>query len=995
MAKLEPRDLFSAWNLKLLQAFFSPASRDDDVFLQTDAQALDEIGQDLGGDSGFVAAIKAGPGWATPSESFVERCVRTMECRKAKKRCDNYIDPGEIDATYALRSAPAYLPFLAVLVRSVAIARKDVYSHLSESVRSGVDTRDMARIDALWKDLQVWTRETNGAFGKFKYRQLGGMRWIGIPRSQCIVKQTDVERLPIAFRRAGIARGMEFGEPAKTRVIREVSLDHGSFTSAFKDATRDETLGAPIREIIDAIFESWDGSFPEGRGGPAGQGSPELRRDDVPELQACLVIEGSSPVRVGLRWRLAPRRGGEELVVRGAGGEWVGTSLESEWVTLIPSSPELVRHAWGVAAGVFDGPAAFELIVSESESVEQEVSFVRLPIRKLWVLAPEVDHLSGRYELREAPLPGHGPAYLLVPPKCSVAFQSYLDREKPAFTLEKFEGIPQGWLLASIGDCSALSESQRTLPDGAAGAHPKPKSIRLRGGRSVIRGAQRHFVHYDLPQVELDAPQGTTLSVMGDLELMEKHLEPDADSGLVPIRALLTRFELRSAHGTSGSNRIIAMRGGQIVDQATVRVIGAELGMPGATARNMSISPAGDPLESEEGLRGALLPATVYVAECGQHAYALTDARKVELASTAVQLDRCELKLLDTVARLGSVAWGPFRDQASRLQARAGQKVQPVFPLLALRRKGLVEVATTSRGHLARIYACPPSIYGTNTTLDGRLVLGIAGSLTLPQWQELAQEDVAWEVVVHDADPMGWRLVENEPGWASERAIEMGFDFRQGPAGQVASWTSSLADMRDLLFRDSSSDIGRAREGARRFNPASGKFTANPSNLPCELWRVADLSTGVDNVHVLVHDDRYSFVRDSRWGAWMSLDAMAAHLKRLLPDRRDLHPLPLPYSIKDGTVWLPARLNLPVVLERALVLCSGLGPEQHDLIPRDEDGNDKGALELLARSTGCIVAKVHRMFYEMAAGRWLAYRFVSRDLAELIAHKLGARVDAH
>lgn len=997
MAKEDPRDLFSAWNLKLLQAFFSPASRDDDVFLHTDPQTLDEIGQDLGGDSGFIAAIKTGPRWTAPSESFVERCVRTMKCRTARTGCDDYIDPGAIDSTYAMQAAPAYLPFLAVVVRSVAIAHRDVYTHLSESVgaRGRLSSPDMARIDALWKDLQLWTRQTKGAFGRFKYRQLGGLRWIGIPRSQCILKETDVERLPIAFRRAGISRGTEFSELAKVRVIHEVSLDNGTFTSPFRDACGDEALGVPIREMLGAIFENWDGSSPEGRGGSGAQGGYAPERDEAPPLQACLVVERNSPIRVGLRWRIAPRRGGEALVVRGPDGEWLGTSCESEWVTLEPSRPEIVEQAWEVAANVFSGEASFKLIVSESESAEQEDCCICLPMRKLWILSPEVDYLTGRYELRESPLPGHGPAYLLVPPKCVGAFRTYLEREQPACTLEEFEGIPAGWLLASIRDCSSLSESQRILPDGASGAHPKPKIIRLRGGRSIIRGAQRHFVHYDLPLVELDAPKGTTLGVMGDLDLVETCYEPHPGHAAAPIVGLRSRFELRSTNGASGSNRIIAMRGGKIVDQATVRVIGAEPGMPAVNSIKMCISPAGDPMESDDGLRGALLQNTWTVAEGGQKAYSLPSVRRVGIAGEPIPLEACELLLLDTVARLGSVAWGPFRDQASRLQAAAGQMVQPAIPLLALRCRGLVEVATTSRGHLARVHACPPTIYGTNLTLGGRLVLGIAGSLTLAQWRELAEEDVAWEVVGHDADPMSWRLVENEPGWASERALEMGFEFRLGPAGQVASWTASLADMRDLLLRDSSSDIGRAREEARRFNPANGKFTAKPNNLPCELWRVADLSTGVDNVHVLVHDDRYSFVRDSRWGAWVSLDATAAYFSQLLPDRRDLHPLPLPYACRDGTVWLPARLNLPVVLERALVLCSGLGPEHHDLAPRDEDTHGADALELLARDTGCAVAKVHRMFYGMAAGRWLAYRFVPRDVAELVAQKLGARLDAY
>ena len=61
----EQRDDFVFWNIRLLESFFSPALSGEEVWLQVSPDELDSIGRDLGGDEGFVKAVRAGPPWKT------------------------------------------------------------------------------------------------------------------------------------------------------------------------------------------------------------------------------------------------------------------------------------------------------------------------------------------------------------------------------------------------------------------------------------------------------------------------------------------------------------------------------------------------------------------------------------------------------------------------------------------------------------------------------------------------------------------------------------------------------------------------------------------------------------------------------------------------------------------------------------------------------------------------------------------------------------------
>jgi hypothetical protein len=158
----------------------------------------------------------------------------------------------------------------------------------------------------------------------------------------------------------------------------------------------------------------------------------------------------------------------------------------------------------------------------------------------------------------------------------------------------------------------------------------------------------------------------------------------------------------------------------------------------------------------------------------------------------------------------------------------------------------------------------------------------------------------------------------------------------------------------------------------------------------CQLFRMEDRDTGKLQVYSLgIKQDgnrpRYGFVRDSRWGVWIALGAFADFVKQF--GICDASPWPVPYVRQSGTLLLPARVSLPVVLERALVLCSGSAPELMDLEKRTDPASPYVALVRTADRAA--VACTSMVYDDMADGRWLAYKYVPEKIANVVAGKLG------
>jgi len=118
---------------------------------------------------------------------------------------------------------------------------------------------------------------------------------------------------------------------------------------------------------------------------------------------------------------------------------------------------------------------------------------------------------------------------------------------------------------------------------------------------------------------------------------------------------------------------------------------------------------------------------------------------------------------------------------------------------------------------------------------------------------------------------------------------------------------------------------------------------------------------------------------------WIALRAFASFVKEAC-SIEDACPWPIPYSTNDSTLFLPARISLPVVLERALVLCSGRAPEVVEA-----DGLDiAGRLVVARRSDRKWLLATSQVYSDMASGRWLLYRSVPPQVASIVTGKVGA-----
>lgn len=1001
IAKSKPLDdRFSEWNLRLLRSFFSEASKGEEVFLRVDKDFLDQVGQDIGGDSGFLEAVRKGPDWIwiVSRESFTGSILELKKQRKKSSR--SYKDPGSFDITYHGLRAPAYLPYLAALVRNVAENATSYYERLAQDLKlqHQFNSQEMDQVETVWADLEKWTEANNGRFGYFKLRRLGGYRLIGVPRSQSILKPSDIEDLARVFAQAQVRPGQELSEESLTRILNEARAMGSAFTAGFQRALEIDEFEQPIRAAIFTAYSDWDGTLPIRVEGATGvESSTNGRNEGELYMGISLLVVWDFPLQLSPSWRVPAIQDIGKFELAKDDLIWSGQFSGTEGANTARAHNQEADF-WNVAKRASDTTVQFDARCFVSEDSEPTMLKLTLMRRLLWVLTPAIDNLTGDIELREGDLPASGSAFLMAPPKSVQALQGYLEREKPEFEVVSALGVPEDWLIVRLVDCASLSEEQRILPDGEKGARPRPRAIRFVGGRSIRRGYSRMYLPYDLPFIELDAPQRAHVDCSGGIEVEEQSSPLSVTAADHVDWRPLRRFKLRLPHSRSASYELKAISAdGTNLGQAKLRV--ADLGGDVVdTGKPFSIDNIGRPIHSYEGLSGAVLgtardESTELPSELND--YSLTD---VELGSS---IDCQNLKVgvhekfLDALAQSGSLDYGVARDLLKRLLILAGELDEPVFLLLELRRRGYLGVSTTHKGHIARIHAIKPTLYSLPLTFAGRTIWAVAGTLRIDHWKVIASETEAWSA--HQLNNNRgvfepWRLVISDRSVALKTCSQIGFQFSEKPCISVAKWSASLGLFRDETFRNTMESIGSAREGAMRLNPSTGRFTAMPYGQVCELWRVRDLDIGIGNLYVLADQGKYAFVSDSRWGVWLALDAFAKHVS-CLPGMDGVHPLPITYESANRTIWLPARISLPTVLERALVLCSG---DSADVITLQKDTaeNAKSRLLLIRTKDGLPEFSANSFYTDMADGKWLAYRYVPENIARIIAGKLGAVLDA-
>ena len=1016
-------DRFSAWNLRLLQSFFSEASKGEEVFLRVDKDALDEIGQDLGGDAGFIEAVRGGPSWRRPNSSLVDRVgslVRQRNLIQRLKPSDyedprklaimlelaGYIDPGHLDQNYRGHAAPAYLPYLAMFVRIATTSAQDgFYSHLRETLglQEQFGPVQMAPMRNVWADLEQWTSRHAGRFGRFKLRNLGGYVHLSVPQSQSILKAGDIQRIPFVFKRAEIRPDRDLSDALVNRILNEAKVEAkrpGTFFSRSFCAALDKSeFDAPVNSILRAIYEDWDGTLPDKNQSDGTQQDDGSKRHG---LGLCLSVAQEDPLELEVHWNLPAIHDSGNFELRHGDFSWVGTYAGADG-GVTRAVKGLDQHAWRIAEASFNGDVQFDLTSRLGDETEEVREQVALEKHLLWLLVPEMGGPDGRAWLREGDLPGHGTAFLLAPTGNIGRLKRYLEMEKPDHDIVEADGLPSGWMLVRLNECSSLTDNQRTLPDGAE-AHPVPRLIRFAGGRSVRRGYGHMYLPYDLPTVELDAPAGAVLSWPEGLEATEDGVVEGNPSTLFrPIR----RFKLRLLSSGSAAYKFDVLLDGEAIGRpATLRISGAD-GDLVEIGQHFSLDSLGRPQPSMEGLSGVLPECSALdPLEDGAAIVLPVEARNLGEADGCAVGMGVEEKFLDALAQpgVGAMDAGVARKLIGRYLADAGRSDNPTFLLMELRSRGHIEISTTQKGHMSRVHVVQPTIFQLPVQAGGRKVYGVLGTLRLAHWEALALGESTWRAYRGRTGNLRsdvMRLVEEAQG-AIEHACSVngslglrGFRYANFPSLAIAQWSEGMDVVREAALRNPMESIGRAADGAMRFNAVMGKFSARPSTLPLELWKTTDLDTGLGSVHYLVKRENtnllHAFVRDSRWGVWIILEAFVRNVREQF-GREDVHPFPLTYDAVEGVVWLPARIGLPVALERALVLCSGALPGEFELVP-DDGALVEERLTMRLKAGGMPKVRVSPVYEGMASGKWLAYQWVPEAVAATVANRLGARLD--
>lgn len=979
--------LFVEWNRLLLAQFFPPAAKGEETYLQTTKAELDSIGLRLGGAEGLIAAVQEGPPWLARYQNVAEAANRLARQRVSRKHLSNYVDPGEVDDTYRGSSAPTYLPYLALWVLASSGAEvAGFYASVARMSRRPFSASNAIRDEMLnvWGDLERWSADCDGEFGVFALRVLGDHRFVGIPRSQCLISRKDKRGLPQLFWECRLRPRQDISDQVY-RDVSTIAADAYYLSNGLKAAFNNPNYSDPLKRMLTAAFQSWDGKAPrprEGAGADHGQ-EGDAYEDAADEVALVLRPGQTTETDWEIHWRIPALVDAREFRLAAGGGRWEAW-IEEAGTHASTSSAEYQAEARRILAGASDLDIEFTAsFVNGDDENDVGVRKLLLPKCVFRALVWDVPDPNLGEELIEGEVPLAGPCYILFGGNQKGVLARLLGSSPARWESFGATGLPAGWELGCIHHCDLLSADERQAISENHVAHAGLARIQLVGGRPVTRGGGRTYPFYDLPIVELEAPANAILATEG-LELTELGLElpPGVNRRYAPQ---IRRFALHIADGRRALFHIRVLVAGNTVACTTLKV-----SVPGGTGavqgRNFGLDRLGRPSDSGDRLQGVLLnedrraipgklPTAPFAADQGNW--------KVLASAGDLQriTDSVAAKFLDSLAQLGVVAYGTARDQLLRLSHQARLAVHPTFLLLELRSRGFLEIETDDEGHLVRVHAVPPTLYTLPVQRAERMVRGVCGTLRLQLWRDLGDclgGEVWLEDVAHPSLPVLRLAPDSEDGYAD--FVEMaGFKDACLPAAAIADWARGIVEARSVLGAWGWESLSTEIRHLQRFQPVRGEFVAQREprldidpRVMASLYRFENPTIRGLQAYVLgvVGPDgrrQFSFLQDSRWGIWLALNSFAEFAKREC-GIGDAVPWPIHYSASDGTLWLPARLRPPFVIERALVLCSASAPAR----------------------TAMREDHISLVYRDMATGIWLAYRWVPERVAAKVAALLGA-----
>lgn len=995
---------FLAWNALLLSEFFSPASFQEEVWLHTTRDELDSFGLHLGGAAGLAEAVGGSAPWVPPRmETCADEAKLLVQQRKNPLAASSqYIDPGATNHAYAGARAPTYLPILALWVLASSDGHPNgFYAAVGERLGAASkfpNSRSVTEAMFLaWEDLELWsTKECAGRFGIFRPRVLGAQRFVGIPRSQCLIGRVDERNLCRLFAELHLRPG----EAVTARLLARL-LEDGRraefLTKALREAMADRDYEDPLQTQLQRLLNAWDGKRP--RNMHAASQSGAGIDSDADSLGAVdlmtLVLSQSDEIENGwdVRWRVPASTDNNSCFIRLL-GQPIPARLQPAEATFVSVHAEPHRKTCTDAL-VLASSGAVEAIVTfeddgngSTDEARRTVHIASAARRILCWNTP--DPMFGEY-LLERDIPLFGSFYVLCSSGGEAATRRWLQAERIAFQNVESAGLPTGWWLACISQAERLNPEQRQyIADASDPTNVPPARIRLVGGRPLLRGGARIFAAYDLPLIDVEAPDDAQIEASG---LTLEELMPAQGLG---AKSATRRFVIRHLDDSRSAFDIKVRSGTLPLAESRLRIAYAEGEGRGQT-RAFSMSSLGQSCLDGRGLRGTEIGALVEHSGWGgagqvETGYFSQDVNhKIEETGAA--------KFLDSLAKLGSIAYGPVRDQLRRLC----DDVDPMPLLMDLRARGCLEIQADPKGHVVRVHSVAPSLYELPFTLDGLAVAGVAGSLTLTQWARLRENnEFVTSTTAHDSRFLpAMRIAAESIATIREACIAMDFIFSAAPAKAIGAWSGTVQEARHEFVRSGWEHFSAKLLHLHRMKPDSAQMVPTDSEhmsidqeLGAQLFRFDDPQASPLQLYVLGirerdYRSRYSHIHDSRWGAWISVLALA-QLMRDKYGRNDALPWPIQYDPRTRDVWLPARMRPPSIIERSLCLCSGSGAEVHFLTTGDAINDRLPLVDKSCRAFG-YASPVYAGFLP---GYWLRFRDVPIELAGTVASRLGGTLDS-
>ncbi len=989
---------YLAWNDLLLSEFFTPDAAGEEIWLHTTAVELDSFGLHLGGAAGLAEAVVEGAPWLPKMRSSCAEAAQLLvEQRKGPVQPPDYQDPGVANALYAGTRAPTYLPILALWV----LASSDdhtggfysaVEARLGGTSKFPMDGRVTTAMKLTWEDLAHWSYTVaDGRFGIFQTRILGVHRFVGLTRSQGLVGRGDARDLGRLFSEFHLRPGQALTDRIFGGLI-ERGREAFFLSSGLRSAMRDKDYAEPLRERLQRMLDVWDGRRPHASttnaANNAAQGALNALSSDLVSL---LLSQSDEHERWDIRWQVPAPVDVRDCVIEFETGKVLAilNRAEAAFLTRADSDDAPVCFdalSRSAAASVDVKILVDDEIGSGSGDASRSAKILAASRRILCWNTP--DPRYGQF-LIERDIPLYGPFYLLCSPPERERTKAWLQAEGVTFSPVSSTGLPHGWWFVCITRAESLRSDQRQHVADLQPAGELPRArVRFVGGRPLLRGGARLYPAYDLPLIDIEAPEGADLRATG-LQLEEAR--PTANPLGTPSSR---RFLIRTVDANRHVFQLKVVLAGAVIADAKLRVASGEAEGHGS-GRAFSLGRLGQTLFEDTGLRGTVVGTGQPAAHQDLLEINISD---IESDDDVAPAQSVAAKLLDTLASQGSISFASARDQILRLDEQA----EPVPLLLELRARGFLEIQTNDKGHLVRLHRVPPTVYELPVAAESLAIAAVAGTLTFGQWTALQTEPSLFVIAHHQQTGYmpGFRLLSSTIDEIEAASKKHGFLFVRGAPHSIAEWSMSVDDAQSTFattgWEHFSAELAQLQhltaKSARLMPVGTGQMMMSPC-IGAQLFRFDDPQTSALQLYVLgVRREgacRYSHIHDSRWGVWLSMLAFA----RMLKDQHSnslATPWPFPYNPRTRDFWLPARMRPPVVLERALTLCSGSAAEVVRL--KRQDGTSTALV--LANALGTTVGRVSNVYEHMVPGLWLRFGFVPPNLAECVANRLGGKLDS-